>query len=72
MNLVNAFHSLGIGTCFIQFHNSFREEKKLKILNKIPLNERIAVILYAGYYDKKSIFAVSPRKDIEDYFILHK
>ena len=37
MNLVNAFHSLGIGTCFIQFHNSIREEKKLKILNKIPL-----------------------------------
>ena len=72
MNLVNAFHSLGIGTCFIQFHNSIREEKKLKILNKIPLNERIAVILYAGYYDKKSIFAKSPRKDIKDYFTLHK
>ena len=36
-------------------------------LNNDKSNERIAVILYAGYYDKKSIFAKSPRKDIEDY-----
>ena len=71
-NLVNAFHSLGIGTCFIQFCNSVKEEEKLKKLNKIPSNERIAVILYAGYYDDKSIFCVSPRKDFEEYFTLHE
>ncbi len=64
-NFVNALHSLGIGTCFIQFANSVEEEEKLKLLNKIPSNERIAVILYAGYYDEKSIFCVSPRKDSE-------
>ena len=71
-NLVNAFHSLGIGTCFIQFANPVEEEEKLKKLNEIPSNERIAVILYAGYYDKKSIFAVSPRKKLEKYFTEHK
>ena len=71
-NLVNAFHSLGIGTCFIQFSNSVNEEEKLKQLNDIPSYERIAVILYAGYYDDKSIFAVSPRKNFEDYFKEHK
>ena len=71
-NLVNAFHSLGIGTCFIQFGNSVKEEEKLKELNEIPSHERIAVILYAGYYDEKSIFAVSPRKDFEDYFTEHR
>lgn len=71
-NFVNALHSLGIGTCFIQFSNSVEAEEKLKKLNKIPSNERIAVILYAGYYDEKSIFCVSPRKDFEEYFTLHE
>ena len=71
-NFVNAFHSLGIGTCYIQFCNSVEKEEKLKKLNEIPSNERIAVILYAGYYDDKSIFCVSPRKDFEEYFTLHE
>ena len=71
-NFVNALHSLGIGTCFIQFANSSKEEEKLKELNQISSKERIAVILYAGYYDDKSIFCVSPRKDFEEYFTLHE
>ena len=71
MNLVNSFHYLGIGTCFIQFSNSVKEEEQIKKINNIPLNERIAVILYAGYYDKKSIFSISPRKDIKEYFQIH-
>ena len=71
-NLVNAFHSLGIGTCFIQFSNSVNEEDQLKKMNEIPEYERIAVILFAGYYDEKSIFAVSPRKNMNELLIEHK
>ena len=71
-NLVNAFHSLGIGTCFIQFANSVKEEEELKKKNEIPEYERIAVILFAGYYDEKSIFAVSPRKDVKELLLVHK
>ena len=71
-NFVNALHSLGIGTCFIQFVNSVSDEEKLKNLNEIPSNEKIAVILYAGYYDEKSNFGVSPRKDFKEYFTLHE
>ena len=71
MNLVNAFHSIGIGSCFIQFHNSIEEEEQLKQLNNIPSNERIAVILFAGYYDDKSIVTISQRKEFEHYFIHH-
>ena len=71
-NLVNALHSLGIGTCFIQFANSVKEEDALKKMNDIPEYERIAVILFAGYYDEKSIFAVSPRKDVNELIIEHK
>ena len=71
-NLINAFHSLGIGTCLIQFSNKVEDEEKLKKLNEIPFFERIAVILFAGYYDEKSIFAVSSRKSVEEYFKEHK
>ena len=71
-NLVNAFHSLGIGTCFIQFANSVKDEEELKKMNEIPEYERIAVILFAGYYDEKSIFAVSPRKDVKELLVEHK
>ena len=71
-NLVNALHSLGIGTCFIQFSNHVNEEEKLKKINGIPEYERIAVILFAGYYDEKSIFTVSPRKNIGELLIEHK
>lgn len=71
-NFINALHSLGIGTCLIQFSNSVKEEETLKQLNQIPSYERVAVILFAGYYDDKSIFCVSPRKDVDDYLKEHK
>ena len=71
-NLANAFHSLGIGTCFIQFSNSVKEEEELKKLNSIPEYERIAVIIFAGYYDEKSIFAVSSRKELKELLFVHK
>lgn len=70
-NLVNAFHSLGIGTCFIQFSNSVKEEEELKRLNSIPEYERIAVIIFAGYYEEKSIFAASTRKELKELLVIH-
>ena len=71
-NLVNSFHSLGIGSCFIKFHNPVEQEEELKKMNDIPSYERIAVILYAGYYDEKYNFTISPRKDVKDLFTEHK
>ena len=72
INFVNSLLSLGIGTCVIQFSNYVSQEEKLKELNQIPSYERVAVILFAGYYDDKSIFAVSPRKYVDDYLKEHK
>ncbi len=68
MNLVNALHSQGIGSCFCQFGNSTKQEEQLKKLLDIPASERIAVILSAGYYCDKSIIPYSPRKKIEDVY----
>lgn len=71
MNLINTFHSKGIGTYLIQLENDIEKEEKLKKLNHIPSNERIANILLAGYYDEKSIFPLSPRKEVKYYLKIH-
>ena len=68
MNFINSLHSLGIGSCFIQFGNSFKEEKALKKKLNIPESERIAVIIAAGYYAELSKIPYSSRKEIHDIY----
>lgn len=68
MNFVNALHSLGIGSCFIQFGNTFKEEREFKKLLDIPSSERIAVIITAGYYDEVSRIPYSTRKNIDEIY----
>lgn len=68
MNFVNALHSLGVGSCCIQFGNSFKEEEEFKKLLNIQENERIGVIITAGYYDKISRIPYSTRKPIEEIY----
>ena len=71
MNLVNSLHSVGIGTCFLQFANTSKEEKMLKEKLKIPKSERIAVCISCGYYTKENRIPVSCRKETEEVFIIH-
>lgn len=66
MNFVNSLHSLGIGSCFIQFGNEYDSEKELKELLNISSSEKIAVIIAAGYYDDVSIIPYSTRKEVKD------
>lgn len=66
MNLVNSLHSMGVGSCFIQFGNTFREEQLLKKRINIPNNERIAVIIAYGFYASKNRVPYSTRKDLDE------
>lgn len=68
MNFVNALHSLGIGSCCIQFGNTFQEEKDMKKLLDLPESERIAIIVACGYYSDNSRIPYSTRKPLEDIF----
>ena len=68
MNFVNALHSLGIGSCCIQFGNTFKEEQEFKKLLNIPSSERIGVIVTAGYYDEVSRIPYSSKKPIEEIY----
>lgn len=68
MNFINALHSLGIGSCCIQFGNTFKEETEFKKQLDIPENERIGVIVVAGYYDDISRVPFSTRKPIDEIY----
>ena len=68
MNLVNALHSLGIGSCFLEYSNSIKEEAEEKELLNIPINEKIAVVLAAGYYPEVSRIPYSTRKPIDEIY----
>lgn len=68
MNFVNALHFKGIGSCFLQWGNTVAEEEKIKNILEIPENERIAIVLGAGYYVEKCLIPASERKKISEVF----
>ncbi len=68
MNFVNGLHSLGIGSCFLQFGNTLEDEMKLKEILEIPINDRIAIVIAAGYYEEETNITYSVRKDVKDIY----
>ena len=68
MNLVNSLHSLGVGSCFLEYSNSLCEENSMKELLKIPSCEKIAIVIAAGYYPEESIIPCSTRKPIDEIY----
>ena len=61
MNLINAMHSLGIGSRFCEFQQPIKKEIALKKALNIPESERVAVAIMAGYYPDKNKVYISPR-----------
>lgn len=68
MNFVNGLHARGIGSCFLQWSNRGREDKKIRHAMRIPDSERIAVLIGAGYYPDISTVPCSCRKRKSDIF----
>ena len=68
MNLVNALHSLGIGSCMLEYFAETKEEAEEKAIIGIPENEKIAVVIAAGYYPEKTVVPCSHRKSVSDLY----
>lgn len=68
MNFVNSLHSLGIGSCFLEYSNGKKEEEEMKKILNIPNNEKVAIVIAAGYYPEKSLIPCSTRKPIEEIY----
>lgn len=68
MNLANALHFNGIGSCFLQWSNDGRDDRNTREVLAIPKNERIVVVLAVGYYPDQTIVPVSQRKEVNEIF----
>lgn len=69
MNFVNALHYKGIGSCFLQWANKRSEDLLVKKTLGIPANEKIAIVVGAGYYADNCKIPCSCRKKIEEFFV---
>lgn len=68
MTFVNALHSRGIGSCFMQWSNKNSESKKVKRTLEISDSEKILCVIGAGYYAEESIIPYSFRKSVDEIF----
>lgn len=68
MNFVNALHSRGIGSCFLQWANTAGEDEIVRKKLGIAEHERIAVVIAAGYYMDYSMVARSSRRKKEEIY----
>lgn len=68
MNFVNAMHFKGIGSCFLQWSNPYNIEKSIKDLLSIPKNEKIVIVIAAGYYKNNTLVPKSCRKKINEIY----
>ena len=68
MNFVNALHFKGIGSCFLQWANNSKDDLYIRKVLGIPPNEKIVVILAAGYYQEECIIPKSYRKSVQEIF----
>lgn len=66
MNLVNALHSRGIGSTFIEWSNDEKESERLRCLCDLPKGEEIAVVISCGYYLPSEMGPASARRPIEE------
>lgn len=64
--LVLAMHSLGIGSCIMQWKAFHTNESKLKKLACISENEAIVAIVGCGYYSNNTTCICAERKGVED------
>lgn len=60
---VNALHSLGIGSCIMQWFAFSKNEKALKELFGISKSEAIIAVVCMGYYSNESKYLCAQRKN---------
>ena len=64
--LTLAMHSLGIGSCIMQWKAFYSNEKKLKVLAGISEHEAIIAIVGCGFYDEYTTCICAQRKEASE------
>ena len=66
MSLIYALHSLGLGSCCLNWSEPPGVDRKMRVAMNIPDNELVIMMLAAGHVPKVFDVATSPRPPIED------
>lgn len=66
MTLIYAFHWKGIGSCLLQFGNTFAEERMLIRELGIPASERIGVGIAFGVLESSDVVPASARREVDE------
>lgn len=67
MSLIQAFHSLGIGTCCLNWSVSPKRDKQLRKLFNIDPSHTIIMMLAVGYPKSENFVCVSKRRPIDTF-----
>lgn len=72
LNLMLAFHALGIGSCPLNLAVVNRVEKRIKLAGGIPRNERVIMMIAVGETVTEGLKAArSPRRDVLEIMTMH-
>lgn len=73
MTTVWGMHSLGLGTCMLNWSRFSNETSRLRRIANIPVDEDVICLIAFGYpADKFSRRARSPKRDLSSTFYIHK
>lgn len=70
MSLIYALHSLGLGTCCLNWSMEFQQDMKLKTFLKIPQSETIIMIIAVGALPSELLVAESCRKNLNEALVM--
>lgn len=69
MSLVYALHSLGLGTCFLNWSVEHGRDAELRRLTGIPDHEIVVVMIAVGHLPERFRVACSPRRPLEEVLV---
>ena len=69
MSLVYALHSLGLGTCCLNWSAEYKRDRQLRQAAHIPDSEAVIMMIAVGHIPDRLLVAQSPRKTIEEVMV---
>ncbi|MEH1965695.1 nitroreductase family protein [Nostoc sp.] len=70
MSLVYALHSLGLGTCCLNWSVTYPEDQKLRQISGIKNSEVVIMMIAVGHLPEYLKVAQSPRKNLQEVMVL--
>ena len=70
MSVVYALHSLGLGTCCLNWSVEYEVDRRLRKAANIPDSEAVIMMIAVGHIPEQLSVAQSPRKSIEEVMVV--